>query len=93
MPAANPFIDNSIPGNTGSVGNLSLTTAQYAAAGTAAVADAMYTSPISQNQVNAAGTSENVAMHVAIIIVLALVGLFIFRKSGFRFAVAAGVGS
>jgi hypothetical protein len=41
---------------------------------------------------NAAGTSENVAMHVAIIVALALVGVYVLRQSGFRFVVAAGVG-
>lgn len=91
MPAANPFIDNSIPGNAAGWGNIALSTAQYPVAGVAAVGT-MFTSPTSQNTTNAAGTSENVAMHVAVIIVLALVGLFIFRQSGFRFAVAAGVG-
>lgn len=89
MPSANPFID--MGGDQRSGPMLGLTTAQYSQPGTAAVS--MFTSPSSQTTTNAAGTSENVAMHVAIIIALALVAIFVFRQSGFRFAVAAGVGS
>ena len=43
-------------------------------------------------QVNAAGTSENVAVHVAAMVVLAGVGVIGLRKLGFRFAVAGNVG-
>jgi len=47
---------------------------------------------MSPDSTNAAGTSENVAMHVAVIVALALVGVFILRQSGFRFVVGAGAG-
>lgn len=46
----------------------------------------------SGTEVNAAGTAENVALHVAVIVALALVGVYVFKASGFRFVVAAGVG-
>lgn len=83
MPSANPFTDH---GN-GPV----LSFAQVVQAGTAAVDD-MYTSPNSVTGANAAGTSENVALHLAILVVICLALVFVLRQSGFRFAVAAGVG-
>jgi hypothetical protein len=46
----------------------------------------------STNTVNAAGTSENVAMHVAVMVATAMVFIFILHKSGFRFVAAAGIG-
>lgn len=52
----------------------------------------VFTAPDNTSGVNAAGTSENVSLHLAILIVLALVGVFVLRQSGVRFAVAAGVG-
>jgi len=47
---------------------------------------------MSPDSTNAAGTSENVAMHVAVIVALALIGVFVLRQSGFRFVVGAGAG-
>ena len=44
------------------------------------------------NDTNAAGTQEALALHVAAIIVLALVGVYVLRGTGFKFVVAAGVG-
>jgi hypothetical protein len=44
------------------------------------------------NDTNAAGTQEAVAAHVAVLIVLALVGVYVLRGTGFKFVVAAGVG-
>lgn len=44
----------------------------------------------SGNNTNAAGTSDNVAMDVAIIVVLALVAVWALRKSGFGFVVGVG---
>lgn len=41
---------------------------------------------------NAAGTSENVAMHVAALVAFALIGVYLLRQSGFKFAVAGSVG-
>jgi hypothetical protein len=43
-------------------------------------------------QVNAAGTSENVAKHVAVAVVLLGVGIISLHKLGFRFAGVASVG-
>ena len=42
--------------------------------------------------VNAAGTSQNVSLHVALVVVTALVAVYVFRASGFRFVAAAGAG-
>jgi hypothetical protein len=41
---------------------------------------------------NAAGTSENVAMHVAIIVALSLLGIYMLRQSGFKFVAAGSIG-
>lgn len=41
---------------------------------------------------NAAGTNENVAAHIALIIAVAIAGVFILRQSGFKFVVAGGIG-
>ncbi len=42
---------------------------------------------------NAAGTSDNVALHVAMIVAFALVGVYVLRASGFKFVVAGSVGT
>lgn len=42
--------------------------------------------------VNAAGTSESVATHVAAVIAFALLGVYVLRASGFKFVVAGSVG-
>lgn len=42
------------------------------------------------NDTNAAGTQEALAMHVAAIVVLALVGVYVLRGTGFKFVVAVG---
>ena len=44
------------------------------------------------NAQNAAGTVENAAVHVAVIIALALIGVYALRQTGFRFVLAAGAG-
>jgi hypothetical protein len=44
------------------------------------------------NDTNAAGTQEALAMHVAAVVVLALLGVYVLRGTGFKFVVAAGVG-
>lgn len=51
---------------------------------------AMYGSPGTSTSTNAAGTSENVAMHLAVLVALALIGIFVFRQAGIRFAFAVG---
>lgn len=52
----------------------------------------VYQSPSNTSGVNAAGTSENVALHLAILVIVALVGVYVLRQSGVRFAVAGGLG-
>lgn len=47
----------------------------------------------SASATNAAGTSENIAMHIAFIVALALIGVYVFRASGFKFVVAGSIGS
>lgn len=44
------------------------------------------------NDTNAAGSQEAIGMHVAAIIALALVGVFVFRALGFSFVGAAKIG-
>lgn len=44
------------------------------------------------SQQNAAGSAENLALHVAMIVAFALVGVYVFRASGFKFVVAGSVG-
>jgi hypothetical protein len=44
------------------------------------------------NDVNAAGTQEALAMHVAAVVVFALIGVYVLRAASFKFVVAAGVG-
>jgi hypothetical protein len=46
----------------------------------------------SDNAVNASGTSEAVAAHVAVVIAFALIGVYVLRASGFKFVVAGSVG-
>jgi hypothetical protein len=46
----------------------------------------------SSSSTNAAGTAENLALHVAMVVAFALVGIYVLRQSGFRFVIAAGVG-
>ncbi len=92
MPAQNPYIGTD-PGHS-----------QWGASGPdpiidvietglpSAITTTVFTTPTNNSGVNAAGTSENVALHVAVLIALALVGVFVFRQAGVKFAVAAGVG-
>lgn len=42
------------------------------------------------NDTNAAGTQEALAMHVAAIVVFALLGVYVLRGTGFKFVVAVG---
>lgn len=46
----------------------------------------------SASQVNAAGTSENVNQHVAILVILLGVGVIAMNKLGFKFAGTASAG-
>lgn len=85
MPAANPFIDGApifVPNQAPA------STAPYDPTGGGGVNPYQGT----VNDTNAAGTQEAVASHVAILVVLAIAGVFVLRYTGFKFVVAAGVG-
>lgn len=94
MPAVNPFIDPgfNIEALDGSPVNFapSAYTLRQQDPRPGALAAVMQTN--SSTSVNAAGTSENVAMHVAFIVALALIGVYALRQSGFKFAVAGSIG-
>lgn len=48
--------------------------------------------PAGTNGQNAAGTAENLALHVAMIVAFALVGVYLLRASDFKFVVAGSIG-
>jgi hypothetical protein len=54
--------------------------------------DALNPMGSSQSTVNAAGTAENLALHVALLVAFAMIGVYVFRASGFKFVVAGSVG-
>lgn len=105
MPAYNPFIDtganveswdgsplvtlSTLYGTVDTVGGAYV---QNAGPGPLSLMQGSVSDLASQQGMNAAGTSENVAMDVAVIVLLS--GLFVWalRKTGFRFVVAGGVG-
>lgn len=94
MPAVNPFIDPGINVEAidGSPVNFapSAYTLRQQDPRPGALADLiMGTATMSTN---AAGTQENVAMHVAFIVALALIGVYALKQSGFKFAVAGSIG-
>lgn len=83
MPAANPLIDGApvfVPNQAPA------STAPFHPDGGRAV------NPYqgSANDVNAAGTSEHVAAHVAAVVIFALLGVYALRATGFKFVVAVG---
>lgn len=88
MPSENPFI-----GNETGIPSLFVQTSGLPSA-LAAEPDTttMFTSPTNNSGVNAAGTSENIALHLAVLIAICLVGIFVFRQSNVRFAFSGGVG-
>lgn len=94
MPSVNPFIDMDAP-----VGAVATPTRDSgsapAPAAQAALRNVFNMNPFPQadNGVNAAGTSENVALHVAMLVAFALIGVYVFRASGFRFVMAASAGA
>lgn len=91
MPAVNPYIDTDLdPGAELASGRQQA--ARAGALASAAPIAIMNSAPAQNTQVNAAGTSENVALHVASIITLALIGIYILRQSGFRFVAAGSIG-
>lgn len=97
MPSVNPYMASDAQGSTlfaaPVVQQGTLPTSSYQAPA-APANPLMDVNPVgaSQSTVNAAGTAENVALHVALIVAFAMVGVYIFRASGFRFVVAGGVG-
>lgn len=44
------------------------------------------------NDTNAAGTQEQLAMHVGVLIIAALAGVYVLRFLGFKFVMAGSVG-
>lgn len=103
MPAYNPFVDpgHNVDAVDGSPVNFTagIPTLQQAVRPAAAQAGIggrlegwIVNATGAMSDVNAAGTSENVALHVAAVIAFALVGVYILRQSGFKFVVAGGIG-
>lgn len=97
MPAVNPFIDpgfnvEAIDGSPVLYGPSAYTIRQQDPRPGAIASPSMNVGAPTTSQTNASGTSENVAMHVAVIVVLALLGVYALNKSGFRFVVAGGIG-
>jgi hypothetical protein len=88
VPAVNPIISSDV------------TPGEYPAGSDAPFAQAQLTGVsglggVSMNQAtptntNAAGTSENISMHVAVLVAIALIGVYVLRQSGFKFVVAVG---
>lgn len=100
MPSINPLVDLDLynpiwggnPGNKD--GGEPRTPSWHLSAGHHSLADTQgFMSPDNSNQTNAAGTAENTAMHVALLVAVAGIGVYVLRQTGFRFVVAAGVGS
>jgi hypothetical protein len=97
VPAVNPFIDPgiNIEATDGSPVNYgpSVYTIRQQAVIPGRLAGASFMNATGHPSAsNAAGTSENVAMHVAVIIALAVLGVWALQKSGFKFAVAGSIG-
>ena len=97
MPAVNPFIDpginiDAMDGSPVNFAPSSYTIRQQDPRPGAATIGRIVNTMGSPNASNAAGTAENVAMHVALIVALAMVGVYVLRQSGFKFVVAGSVG-
>ena len=90
MPAENPII------GTGGYefGSLGLPTVNVYQSGlpSATASNAMYSSADTASMSNAAGTNEAIATNLAVLIAVALIGIFVFRQAGIRFAFAVGAG-
>lgn len=94
MPSVNPLI-TSFDGSAQvfSPGIESLMDQQIAPGALTAGSEAqMNVGAISGSTVNAAGSSENVALHVALFVITGLVGVYGLNKLGFRAMVAVGKG-
>lgn len=87
MPAVNPLIDYGQP-----VAATPAVVQNPSPAASQAGGMMQPVAPDQNTQVNAAGTSENVALHVAALVAFALIGVYVLRQSGFKFVVAGGVG-
>lgn len=87
MPAVNPLIALGIPAPAAPAGQ-----AATASGGQSGSRLVQPVSPDQTTQVNAAGTSENVAMHVALMVATAMIGVYVLKQSGFKFVVAGKVG-
>ncbi|HEX6461103.1 MAG TPA: hypothetical protein VF032_19460 [Thermoleophilaceae bacterium] len=90
MPSVNPFIELLRPDSAPPV-----YVANQAPAESGPYLPTQRTAPVNPTAgqpANAAGTSEAVNQHVAIIVVFALLGVWALRATGFSFVVAARVG-
>ena len=86
MPGANPLIDGApvfVPNQAPA------STAPFDPAGGASVNPYETT----DNAINAAGTQEPLATHVAAVVAVALIGVYVLRMTGFKFVVAGSVGA
>ena len=103
MPATNPFFDpganlEAIDGSpvifTAGIPTVRQAVAPAAAqAGIAGRLEGWALNPTgAASSTNAAGTAENVALHVALIVAAAMIGVYVLRASGFRFVAAGGLG-
>lgn len=94
MPAYNPFIDHgaNVEAWDGSP-LISLSTLSTVPVNvmTAASQNMMSNMGSSGNTTNAAGTSQNIAIDVAVIVAIAGIMVWFFKHSGIRFVAAAGV--
>lgn len=89
MPDHNPFIER----HHGDAGLLAYVDPRPLFDYATVVATEVAVNPMGSPQAqNAAGTSEDVALHVALIAAFALVGVWALRSSGFKFVVAGSIG-
>lgn len=91
MPSENPIIGTG-GYEWGSLGLPSSPVYQSGLPSAGVSTSVMYGNPDTTSMTNAAGTNENVAMHVAVLVAIALIGIFVFRQAGIRFAFAVGAG-
>lgn len=92
MPAENPFLGDPT-GNEHSLSifGIPIIDVKQSGSPSAPVSNTlMYGTPDTGSMTNAAGTSENIAIHLAVLVTLALIGVFVLRQAGIRFAFAVG---
>lgn len=85
MPQVNPLLTaEEGPGLLPGVGPATAPQTAVPAAITTGGDEQMNTSTVSPHEVNAAGTSQNVAAHVAVIVLVAMGGIYLIRHVGFE---------